>query len=101
MKKVPILLIGSICEKALEKLKLRSDIQVSQKGANEAELMNMVKKQNTQILIVSVGKISADVINSAPRLKAIIKHGVGLDNIDINETKKKGYSGILYSQCKL
>jgi len=89
MKKVPILLTGSIYEKALKKLKLRSDIQFSQKDANEAELMNMVKQQNTQIFIVRGGKISADIINSAPGLKAIIKHGVGFNNININEAKKR------------
>ncbi|MFW5488166.1 MAG: phosphoglycerate dehydrogenase [Desulfovibrio sp.] len=42
--------------------------------------------------IMVVGLIGADknLINNAPRLKAILKHGVGVDNIDIPAATAKG-----------
>ncbi len=42
--------------------------------------------------IMVVGLIGADeeLINKAPRLKAILKHGVGVDNIDIAAASAKG-----------
>ena len=34
-------------------------------------------------IMVRQGKITADVINASPTLKVIVKHGVGVDNVDI------------------
>lgn len=34
-------------------------------------------------IMVRQGKINADVINASPALKVIVKHGVGVDNVDI------------------
>lgn len=36
-----------------------------------------------EYLVVGLVPAHADVINNAPRLRAILKHGVGVDNIDI------------------
>lgn len=41
-------------------------------------------------IIVGSDKITKEVINEATRLKVISKHGVGVDNIDLNATSKKG-----------
>ena len=40
--------------------------------------------------IVRVSPLPADVINSAPKLKVIGRHGVGVDNIDIVAAAKRG-----------
>ena len=45
--------------------------------------------QNAEAIIVGLDEISVDVINKCPNLKIIAKYGVGLDNIDIEECKKK------------
>lgn len=39
-------------------------------------------------------KITADIIAAAPSLKAIARSGVGLDNIDLEEAKKRGIAVI-------
>ena len=36
-----------------------------------------------EYLVVGLGPATADVIENAPRLRAILKHGVAVDNIDI------------------
>jgi phosphoglycerate dehydrogenase-like enzyme len=41
-------------------------------------------------LIVRLDKVDASVLDAAPRLKAIAKHGVGVDNIDCHTTQKRG-----------
>jgi len=89
MNKNTVLLTGPIYESALEKLKAKAKVQFSKKGSNESELIGLVKKQNTTIFIVRGGKINSRVIESAPNLKAIIKHGVGVNNIDIDEARKR------------
>lgn len=41
-------------------------------------------------LIVGIDPVDAEVIASAPRLKAISKYGVGIDNIDVEVVKSRG-----------
>jgi D-3-phosphoglycerate dehydrogenase len=66
------------------------------KPYTESELIELVK--DVDGMIVGVDPITSRVINSAPRLKVIAKHGVGIDNIDINEAiKRKIYVTITHS----
>lgn len=41
-------------------------------------------------IITGLEPISKNIINSAPRLKVIVKHGIGVDNIDLDAAKEKG-----------
>lgn len=41
-------------------------------------------------VILGVDPMNAPVLDSAPNLKAISKYGVGLDNIDLDECRKRG-----------
>lgn len=41
-------------------------------------------------IITGLEPITEKIIDSAPRLKVIVKHGIGVDNIDLNAAKKKG-----------
>lgn len=54
----------------------------------EAELLEAVAEADA--LIVGNDKVSAAVINAAPRLKIIAKHGVGYDNIDRKAAAARG-----------
>ncbi|MCP4631895.1 MAG: hydroxyacid dehydrogenase [candidate division Zixibacteria bacterium] len=42
------------------------------------------------VLIRSKTKVTKDYIDSAPKLKLVIRGGVGLDNVDLEYAKKKG-----------
>ena len=48
------------------------------------ELAAKIAAFDPHALIVRQGKITPDVQNAAPSLKVICKHGVGLDNIDVD-----------------
>ena len=54
------------------------------------EIAAKVREFNPDGLIVRQGKITKTVFDSAENLKVICKHGVGVDNIDIDEATKKG-----------
>ncbi|SFU16530.1 hydroxyacid dehydrogenase [Mesorhizobium sp. YR577] len=41
-------------------------------------------------IMVRQGKINAEVINASPALKVIVKHGVGVDNVDIAAATARG-----------
>lgn len=47
-------------------------------------------------LIVRQGKITAQVLDAAPRLRVVCKHGVGTDNIDVEAAGRRGIP-VLYT----
>ncbi len=78
-----ILICDSMEEEVVNKIKDLGEVEYKPKN-----LMEAVK--NAQIIIVrSATKITREVINNAPKLKAVIRGGVGLDNIDSAYCKEK------------
>ena len=57
-------------------------------GVAEAELSRELA--DADLLLMCYTKISRTVIENAPRLKAIIKYGVGIDAIDIDAARERG-----------
>ena len=57
-------------------------------GAGEDELVREVRE--AALLLMCYTPITARVIESAPKLKGIVKYGVGIDAIDIEAAKAKG-----------
>ncbi|MCP4876736.1 MAG: C-terminal binding protein [Gammaproteobacteria bacterium] len=56
-------------------------------SVSESELVEAVR--DADLLLMCYTAITAEVINSATRLKAIIKYGVGIDAIDIEAAKAR------------
>jgi len=57
-------------------------------GVSETELIAAVREAD--LLVMCYTPITARVIESAPRLKGIVKYGVGIDAIDIEAAKARG-----------
>ncbi|MCC9295092.1 phosphoglycerate dehydrogenase [Clostridium sp. WLY-B-L2] len=53
----------------------------------EDEFINRI--QEAEGLIVAFTQINSRVLDNAPKLKIICKHGVGVDNIDLEEARKR------------
>lgn len=53
-------------------------------------LLNAVKAANPVGIISRMGRIDSAVLDAAPNLRVISKHGVGVDNIDTGEAARRG-----------
>lgn len=79
-----VLVCDTMQESVLEKLKGISE--VTYKPEN---LMEAVKEAEVMV-VRSATKVTKEVIDNAPKLKAVIRAGVGLDNVDLGCAKEKG-----------
>jgi D-3-phosphoglycerate dehydrogenase len=57
-------------------------------GVSEGELAGAVR--DAELLLMCYTPVTARVIESAPRLKGIVKYGVGIDAIDIEAAQARG-----------
>ena len=76
-----------IIEKKLDSIKHRVEV-VTAEDDNEKTLIK--EAEDAEIIITCYDRIPASVINSAKKLKGIVKYGVGTDNIDIEAATNKG-----------
>ncbi len=83
-----VMIIQKIHENGV-KLLLEAGYEVVFASSTEPEI---VAKEITDVdgLIVRTSLVNAKVIESAPKLKVIARHGVGVDNIDIETASKRG-----------
>ncbi|MGI6003890.1 MAG: phosphoglycerate dehydrogenase [Christensenellales bacterium] len=58
------------------------------KSYNKAQIIELL--QDIDGLIAGTEPLDAEVLEKAPRLKAISRYGVGLDNVDVEYAEKKG-----------
>jgi D-3-phosphoglycerate dehydrogenase len=63
-------------------------IRAKQPVTGENELLGQL--DDVVAIITGLEPITRKVISSAPRLKVIVKHGIGVDNIDLDAAKEKG-----------
>lgn len=54
------------------------------------QIAERVRDFNPDAMIVRKGKITKEVLESAPNLKVIAKHGVGVDSIDLDAATERG-----------
>lgn len=80
-KKVVLITGSDLAEEALAML---SDYELVFAGrqATEAQLLALCQQHNPQAILVRYGKISAAIMDAAPALRVISKHGSGIDVID-------------------
>lgn len=58
--------------------------------ASEAELAGLCAARQPLALLVRYGQVSAKVMAASTALKVIARHGVGLDNIDLDFARRQG-----------
>jgi D-3-phosphoglycerate dehydrogenase len=64
------------------------DVQVFESGATDAEIAEALP--SAEAILVRTRPLSADILDNAPRLKIVSKHGVGCDNIAIDHMNQRG-----------
>lgn len=68
---------------------LFSSVKFNKKGKrlNSEELITFLK--DVDLAIIGLDEINSEILNKLPNLKCIVKYGVGLDNIDLSDCKKR------------
>lgn len=54
------------------------------------EIVSLCREHNPLAIIVRYGKVTAAMMDAAPALKVISKHGSGIDTIDVAAAKQRG-----------
>ncbi|NPB08772.1 MAG: phosphoglycerate dehydrogenase [Thermodesulfobacteria bacterium] len=85
-----VLISDPIAEDGIKILKDAGLEVVVKTGLSKEELIEELKKDVEAIIIRSATKMTADVIEAAPKLRLIARAGTGLDNVDIEAANRKG-----------
>ncbi|MEQ1516489.1 MAG: hypothetical protein ABL931_08385, partial [Usitatibacteraceae bacterium] len=54
------------------------------------EMVALCRQHNPVALIVRYGKVNAEMMDAAPKLQVISKHGSGIDTIDVGAANQRG-----------
>lgn len=87
-----VLITGSYkAREALDLLKANSiDTIMGPPHTTARDLREIVAAEQPEAFIIRMGDINADVIAASRRLRVISKHGVGVDNIDVDAATASG-----------
>jgi D-3-phosphoglycerate dehydrogenase len=58
--------------------------------ADGAEISKLLRETRAEGIVVRMGRLDAAVLDAGPQLKVISKHGVGVDNIDLQAAAERG-----------
>ncbi|WP_257993329.1 hydroxyacid dehydrogenase [Cupriavidus pauculus] len=91
MVKTPVLLVtgNDLAPQALELLK-DFEVVFAGKQCSEETVLALAKEKDPVAIIVRYGKVGATIMDAAPSLKVISKHGSGIDVIDQNAAAQRG-----------
>jgi len=92
-----ILITETICPEAITILEKEAEIiQPDFYNNNVESLIKIVKEVQVDGIIVRANTVDENVLLASQKLKVIVKHGVGYNNIDI-ESAKKYHIPVLYT----
>ncbi|MGX0624025.1 D-3-phosphoglycerate dehydrogenase / 2-oxoglutarate reductase [Cupriavidus metallidurans] len=91
VKKQPVVLVtgNDLAPQALELLK-DFEVRFAGKSCTEDVLLALAKETDPVAIIVRYGRIGASIMDAAPSLKVISKHGSGIDVIDQKAAAERG-----------
>jgi len=85
-----VLVTDPISERGLSILRKAEGIEVDVKTQLPAQELRNAVKDCYGLIIRSATKVTADIIEAAPKLMVIGRAGIGLDNVDIRSATKRG-----------
>ena len=87
MKKV--LVVGKVCEEAIDLLRARADIEIAQAPDGPSESF-ADKVPGISAILLRTSMFGRELIASAPDLEVVSRHGVGYDNVDVEALNERG-----------
>ncbi len=85
-----VLVTDNLSAAGLEILNSHPDIELDVRSGLSPEQVKEALQEADGIIIRSGTKLKADMLEGQQRLKAIVRAGVGVDNIDVNAATKQG-----------
>ncbi|MGE4238902.1 NAD(P)-dependent oxidoreductase [Ramlibacter sp.] len=89
MRSVVMVTGADLAPQALELLH-DFDVVYAGKTCTEPELLELCRKHDPVAIIVRYGKVPAAVMDAAPALRVVSKHGSGTDTIDKDAARERG-----------
>lgn len=86
--KVVVLTDGSVHPEAVERLRSRAEIRVLNAYPSEAALKAVCG--DADAILARLGVVTAGVMQAAPRLRIIARHGAGSDGVDLAAATARG-----------
>ncbi|MBM3241796.1 hydroxyacid dehydrogenase [Candidatus Poribacteria bacterium] len=83
-----VLLYEPMHQKGIDYLKMYADVLYA--SSWDEDILCQEVKDISGIIIRANGKVTTKIMDSAPKLKVIGRHGAGVDNIDLEAAKKRG-----------
>ena len=83
-----ILVADPIADDGVERLRAAGEVDVAI-GLDPAALMERIGEYDA-LVVRSETKVTAEVLDAAPRLRVVGRAGVGVDNIDIDAATRRG-----------
>ncbi len=90
MTQFKVLATDGMDKAASEELKKNTSFQIEVRKETPAAELHAIAKDVDFIIIRSATKLGAKDFESLPKLKGVIRAGVGIDNVDLEAAKKAG-----------
>jgi D-3-phosphoglycerate dehydrogenase len=85
-----VLIADSISKRGVDELSRDGALEVSfQTGLTESELVNIIPEFSA-LVVRSQTRVTAQILNSGARLRAVGRAGVGVDNVDVETATRRG-----------
>lgn len=88
MTKPVVLLFGQIHEDAIALLKEKAEIRMARNLAESSLVAEVADVEG--IIVRAEGAVTRRIIENAPHLKVVGRHGVGVDNVDVEAATEHG-----------
>ncbi len=85
-----ILVADKIAQSGVNYLRAQSDVEVIEAYGSSPEKLAELVIDVDAIIVRSASSITAEIIAAAPKLKAVGRAGVGVDNIDVEAASDRG-----------
>lgn len=85
-----IVVADKIADSAVDQLRKNDGFEVIEAYGSDEDTLKEVLKDADAVIVRSATKITAEILAAAPRLKAIGRAGVGVDNIDVGAATERG-----------